>query len=184
MAAVTPSPQTWTFRLKSHKTTVLLHVDPLSTFSNIKELLYTALKESHLKDENGVEIPLPPSPSDIQLGRPVSINDPQSGFMLGEWEEQDVEGADDAEENSKGKGKQNGDAKPFDALKQCPKGAGLRDNAVLAFRFKGDATAWGNDGVAMADDEPDMWGVKIASYEDSYGVDNQGDVGGHRESDE
>ena len=83
----TPSPQTWTLRLKAHKTTVILHVDPLHTFDTIKTYLYDALQETDFKNpETGESIPLPPSASDIQLGRPVNINDANEGFELGEWE--------------------------------------------------------------------------------------------------
>ncbi|KAI1596671.1 HET domain containing protein, partial [Pyrenophora tritici-repentis] len=84
---VTPSPLTWTLRLKSHKTTVLLHVDPLTTFESIKSSLYDALQETGFKNpETDESIPLPASASDIQLGRPVNFNDANEGFQLGEWE--------------------------------------------------------------------------------------------------
>ena len=96
MAFTTPSSQTWTLRLKSHKTTVLLHVDPLQTFTSIKEQLYKALEDTGLKnDGDSIEqISLPPSPADIELGRPVNTNDPQKGFQLGEWEYSPLEEED------------------------------------------------------------------------------------------
>ncbi len=178
----TPTPQTWTLRLKARKTTVLLHIDPLHNFTTIKTALYTALSETSLKDpETGVSIPLPSSPSDIQLGRPVNPNDPNEGFQLGEWEY-----TDDGEEDDGGKGKgkakkaSTGDKAAAPAnVKDCPKGAGLKDGAVLAFRWVGE-DMW--DGDEEEDGtEGNMWGVKLASFEDAYGVENEMDLGGRKE---
>lgn len=183
----TPSPQTWTLRLKSHKTTVLLHVDPLNTFDTIKSFLYDALQQTELRhSETSQPIPLPSSPSDIQLGRPININDAHEGFKLGEWE---YSPAEDEEEQSKGKGKGKAAAassSKVDAanVKNCPKGAGLKDGAVLAFRWVGDGNWEGDDedgDVAEKAKAGDMWGVKLASFEDAYGVENEADVGGGRE---
>jgi hypothetical protein len=188
----TPSPQTWTLRLKSHKTTVLVHVDPLNTFSTIKSYLYDALQETDLKNhETGESIPLPSSASDIQLGRPVNTNDANEGFQLGEWEYTAIEEED---EGGKGKGKAKAGAKSSGAIagseniKDCPKGAGLKDGAVLAFRWAGDGTWDGEEedmdvdgGKVRAGRGVDMWGVKLASFEDAYGVDNEMDVGGGKE---
>ncbi|KAF2273108.1 uncharacterized protein EI97DRAFT_189958 [Westerdykella ornata] len=177
MTAVKPSPTTWTLRLKSHKTTVLLHVDPLSTFANIKELLYRTLEQTGLKHaETGEPIALPESAAEIQLGRPVDVNKPKEGFKLGEWE---VNDEDDDREDANGKSK-----KAAKSISQSLKGAGLKDNAVLAFRWKGDGTGWEKDEedvIASSREKKAyrrMWGVKIATYEDSYGVQNTGDVGG------
>jgi hypothetical protein len=189
-----PSPTNWTLRLKSQKTTVLLHVNPLQTFTSIKSALYTALQETGLRTESGTSIPFPDSPSDIQLGRPVNINDPSAGFELGEWEYQQAdEDGEDVEEDANGKGKgkakANGRPKKSDGetatpanIKDCPKGAGLRDGAVLAFRWKGEGMSWEDEeDEAIESGKPDMWAVKIASFEDAYGVENEGDVGGGRE---
>ncbi|CAO2649904.1 Nn.00g011960.m01.CDS01 [Neocucurbitaria sp. VM-36] len=189
----TPSPQTWTLRLKSRKTTVLLHVDPLHTFATIKSYLYDALQETGLKDaQTGESIPLPSSPSDIQLGRPVNINDAHEGFQLGAWE---YPAGDNDEEVDEGKGKGKAGRKSNTGatasaanVKDCPKGAGLKDGAVLAFRWIGDGMWDGSEEDMDIDgererggQEGDMWGVKLASFEDAYGVDNETDVGGGRE---
>ncbi|KAF1846311.1 uncharacterized protein K460DRAFT_367116 [Cucurbitaria berberidis CBS 394.84] len=186
----TPSPQTWTLRLKSRKTTVLLHVDPLHTFPTIKSYLYDALQETDLKDaETGESIPMPASPSEIQFGRPVNINDAHEGFQLGEWEyaaaEEEAEGKGKAKAGRKSNG---GTIASAANVKNCPKGAGLKDGAVLAFRWAGDGNWDGDDGDMDVDldkggsgKEADMWGVKLASFEDAYGVDNETDVGGGRE---
>jgi len=173
----TPSPQTWTLRLKARKTTVLLHVDPLHTFGTIKSHLLDALHDTGLSDPaTGDAITLPASPADIQLGRPVDVHDAQQGFRPGEWE--NVDGEEDGEDAGKGKGKAKGG---ISNAKDCPKGAGLKDGAVLAFRWAGDGIWDGSNDSDMADSAGDMWGVKLASFEDAYGVENEADVGGGRE---
>ncbi|KAF2124536.1 hypothetical protein P153DRAFT_133724 [Dothidotthia symphoricarpi CBS 119687] len=176
----TPSPQTWTLRFKSRKTTILLHVDPLHTFTTIKSHLYNALTETGLKDLDGSTIPLPSSPADIQLGRPVDVNDAQQGFQLGEWEY-----AASEEFDGKGKGKGKSSASK---VNNCPMGANLKDNAVLALRWEGDGVWDGRDDEMDGDLEnglsgkgADMWGVQLASFDDAYGVTNESDVGGGRE---
>jgi hypothetical protein len=178
----TPSPQTWTIRLKSRKTTVLLHVDPLQTFSTIKSQLLDALKETGLKDPNTNEpIPLPGSSTDIQLGRPVDVHDAQQGFQLGAWEYPAWESEEDS---GKGKAKakpgqkSNGGASGVASVKDCPKGAGLKDGAVLAFRWIGDGIWDGTEDADMLQEESNMWGVQLASFDDAYGVENTTDVGG------
>ncbi|KAJ4364064.1 hypothetical protein N0V83_009519 [Neocucurbitaria cava] len=192
-----PSSQTWTLRLKSRKTTVLLHVDPLHTFATIKSYLYDALQETGLKNpQTGDSIPLPASPSDIQLGKPVNMHDPRQGFTLGEWEYPSVvpDEAEDGGGAGKGKAKagrksNSGATASAANVKDCPKGAGLKDGVVLAFRWVGDGLwegmrrrIWMLMGMGMVREEEgergDMWGVKLASYEDAYGVDVEADVGG------
>ncbi|KAF3051282.1 hypothetical protein E8E11_010909 [Didymella keratinophila] len=156
-----PTPSTWTLRLKSSRTTVLLHIDPLTPFSAIKASLLTALRETGFTTSSaGAATTLPSTPSAIQLGRPQDPLDPKSGFVLGEWEEDnDEDVAIDEGKNSKGKGKKG-------SGRDCAKGAGLKDGAVLAFRWEGLEGA-----------EEQGWGVEIASFEDAYGVLNEGDVG-------
>lgn len=157
--------------MKSRKTTVLLHVEPLHTFSFIKSQLHDALNDTGLKDPNtGEPVPLPDSPDDIQFGRPVDIHDPQAGFQLAEWEKPAPESEEDS---GKGKGKAKASkASTKSGIDDCPKGAGLKDGAVLAFRWAGDGV-W--DG---GDHEDATWGVKLATFQDAYEVENQSDVGG------
>lgn len=163
-----PTPSTWTLRLKSARTTVLLHIDPLSTFSFIKSSLLTALTETGFaQSDHTPSLTLPSSPSAIQLGRPLDPLDPSAGFVLGEWETQ-PEDEEVAIDEGKGKGK--GKAVRETGGMDCAKGAGLKDGAVLAFRWEGMPGAEGKE-----------WGVQIASFEDAYGVANEGDVGARAE---
>ncbi|KAH6639253.1 hypothetical protein C7974DRAFT_461489 [Boeremia exigua] len=167
----TPTPQTWTLRLKHARTTLFLHIDPLLPFSAIKTALYDALTETASDDLSSPASALPPSAEALQLGRPVDPLDASRGFVLGEWEVDDSLDATTLEsdsevqpKNGKGKGKAKVNSKPSD----CPKGAGLRDNAVLAYRWEGGAADEG-------------WEVEVASFEDAYGAVNEGDVGGRGE---
>lgn len=184
----TPTPLTWTLRLKSHRTTVLLHTDPLASFLTLKTALYSALTDTglHASSPASPAIPLPASPADIKLARPIDPLDPSAGFVLGEWETgfrtsgsaSDDEVAVDEEEmggaQAKGKGKGKAKAEMAGGA-DCPKGAGLKDGGVLAFRWEGD-------GVVEAEGEGDKsWGVQIARFEDAYGVVNEGDVGARGE---
>ncbi|KAF9690693.1 hypothetical protein EKO04_011487 [Ascochyta lentis] len=109
-----PTPSTWTLRLKSHRTTILLHIDPLTPFAKIKSTLYTALLETGLQaTSNGPTIALPSSPEEIKLGRPIDALDASQGFEMGEWEDDsavsfsdgDGEGVGGDEGKVKGKGK-------------------------------------------------------------------------------
>ena len=179
----TPTPTTWTLRLKSHRTTVFLHIDPLTPFTTIKQHLHTALTETTLsKFDGGPPIPHPASPEENQLGRPIDPLDARQGFVLGEWESaqsDDEVAIEDAAEGSKGKGKgkaaasaaaAKGKGRKSEGAGDCPKGAGLKDGAVLAFRWEGDGAP-----------EESSWGVQLATYEDAYGVQNEGDIGGRAE---
>jgi hypothetical protein len=155
-------------------------VDPLDTFSTIKSHLYNALKDTGLKDPaSNAPIALPDSPADMQLARPVDVHDAQQGFQLGEWE-LSADDSDDGAGKGKGKakagGKANGGAAAANA-KDCPKGAGLKDGAVLAFRWAGDGI-WNGEDDADMDDRSNSWGVQLASFDDAYGERNETDVGG------
>ncbi|CAI6334698.1 unnamed protein product [Periconia digitata] len=174
--SIKPSPTTWILRLKARKTTIFLHVDPLQTFASIKSQLHTALSETYLLDpETNKNVELPASPSEIQLGRPIDRMDPDGGFVLGEWEIAPSDEDESEAGKSKGKAKpKKNDAGFGSVVKDCPKGAGLKDRDVLVFRWPGDGTGWEDE-----EDDPKnrMWGVKLASFEDSYGVQNEADLG-------
>lgn len=178
-----PSPLTWTLRLKHHKTTVLLHCDPLQTFRSIKTALLAALNETNPDGTLNNRV-LPSSPHEIILGRPVDLNNPEEGFLLGEWEK--ARGGLDAGESEgagKGKGKRKSIAGEGTGAKDCLKGAGLRDGAVLAFKWGGkDEEGEEDEDVEMRlGEKEENWDVIIPAYEDAYGVENTGDVGGRKE---
>lgn len=143
----------WTLRFKQHKTTILLFVQQSQPFDSIKRDLLDAIKATNIKDINANF--LPSDPEDIELGVPRDKNDISKGWLplkIPEVEEGDT----------KGKGVKKGSV-----LNESPLGAGLKDGAMLAFRFiKGAA----EDGMDL-DDE---WDVIIPSYDDEAGSQSPG----------
>lgn len=101
------------------------------------------MKATGVKDINGNAVPS--DPEDIVFGVPVDKNDIDKGWMplkIPELEDGDT----------KGKGVKKGSV-----LNENPLGAGLKDGAMLAFKFK--------DGDAE-DPLDDEWDVIIPSYEE------------------
>lgn len=143
----------WTLRFKQHKTTILLFVQQSQPFDSIKSELLDAIKATRIKDINGN--PLPSDPQDIEFGVPRDKNDISKGWVALKIPE--VEDGD-----TKGKG-----VKKDSILNGSPLGAGLKDGAMLAFKFtKGD------EENAMDLDEE--WDVIIPSYDDEAGSQSQG----------
>lgn len=167
MPTITPSSTTWTLRLKHHKTTVLLHAEALQTLTSLcAELLY-ALRETY-PDGIVAGKPLPAAAEDIQLAKLQDATDPEKGWVLLSSV------AATSINNSKGKGKSAGGEGSL-------KAAGVKDNAVLAFRWGGDAEVGGvredEDGMEVEEDAAvGEWDVVWARYEDTYmdGLDDEG----------
>jgi hypothetical protein len=169
-----PAPTAWTLRLKHHRTTLLFHLDPLQTFAILKKQLLAALRETEPSGTlNGN--PLPTSPSEIVLGRPVDVNDLRKGFVTGEWERAEFgdEEMEVEEPAKKGRAK-----KQVTAAGDCPKGAkNVRDGGVLAFWWGEDTVARSKgkgkmltDGEGMELDAPEeKWDVVLPNYDDMYG---------------
>lgn len=138
-----PTQGEWTLRFKQHKTTILLYVAPGQTFASIKQDLLDAMKARGIGDINGNAMPL--DPEAIILGLPIDKNDIDKGWVplkIPEMEDKDV----------KGKGVKKGSV-----LNENPLGAGLKDGAMLAFKFReGDDTA----------DTDDGWDVVMPTYEE------------------
>jgi hypothetical protein len=165
MSTVNPSSTTWILRLKYHKTTVLLHADPLQSVQRLKQDLLDSLRAIKPSSTflNGRSPPS--STSQIQLARPCDVLDPTSGWEL-------IEESDDATLQANGpdgKGKGKAKAKP-NSSEFTLRGVGVRDNLVLAFR-------WQDKESMDADLEDEEWDVIIPTFEDIYGVENMGDVG-------
>lgn len=132
-----------TLRFKQHKTTILLFVAQSQPLTSIKQDLLAAIKATGIGDINGV--PLPSDPEAIVFGVPIDKNDISKGWLpLKIPEVEDVD--------TKGKGVKKGSV-----LNENPLGAGLKDGAVIAFKFnEGD----GGDGM---DEE---WDVVMPSFDD------------------
>ena len=147
-----PTPQHWTLRFKQHKTTILLFVSQNQSFGSIKSELLEAIKATGIRDINGYA--LPANADGIIFGIPVDKNDPGKGWVGLEIPE--IDGDEDAEGKSKG-------VRKGSVLNASPLGAGLKDGAMIAFKFR-------EEGAEDADN-PDRgdWEVVIPSYDDEYG---------------
>ena len=143
--AKTSSGMQWTLRFKQHKTTILLFVQQSQTFDSIKRDLLNAINATGVQTINGNALPV--NPEDIEFGVPRDKNDPGKGWValkIPEFEDGDA----------KGKGVKKGSI-----LNQSPLGAGLKDGAMLAFKFT----------KRVDEDEMDTdaeWDVIIPSYDD------------------
>lgn len=148
LSKASPS-QDWTLSFKQHKTTVLLLVSQNQSFGSIKSELLEAIKATGINDINGCV--LPAKADDIIFGIPVDKNKPSQGWVALEVPE--IDGDKDPGGKSKG-------VRKSSVLNASPLGAGLKDGAMVAFRFR-DEEANDADG--------DDWDVLIPSYDDEYG---------------
>lgn len=168
MVPTTPSPLTWTLRLKYNKGTTLLHVDPLQSFTSIKAELLRALHQIYPNGALPDGTTLPASSQEVLLAKPVDVNDHSQGWTrLAEDEAKDDEDLETTK--SKSSKKRKNDA---ESSLSCPKGAGLKEGSVLAYKFR---SGQDDEGLGLEDER---WDVVIPNYEDSTGVTNEGDVGG------
>lgn len=196
MHSITPNSRTWTLRLKHHKTTILLHVDPIQKLSSLRADLLLALQQTNPSGELNSH-PIPHNADDIILAKPIDINDLSQG-----WErlEQKTSFAEDADGGSTGKGKGKaavtatpgkGKAAAVTAgangkLLDCPQGAGLRDGGIVAFRFSSEEVRQDGteeDDFAMLEQdqrgEAEKWDVVVPTIEETYAEqDTMGGVGG------
>ncbi len=128
-------------------------VQQSQAFDSIKRDLLDAIKATNIKDINGN--PLPSDPDEIEFGVPRDKNDISKGWLPLKIPE--VEDGD-----GKGKGVKKGSV-----LNESPLGAGLKDGAMLAFKF--------TNGIAEdAMDLDDEWDVIMPSYDDEVASQSQG----------
>ncbi|MCJ1480644.1 hypothetical protein MMC06_000799 [Schaereria dolodes] len=154
MSSRDPNPLLWTLRFKQHKTTILLFVEQAQSFISIKQELLEAIRKSGRTEVNGRS--LPADPEDVIFGLPKEKNDYR------EWVGIDipnVEIEDDMGSKKKVGGKKS-------VLNASPLGAGLKDGAILAFKFKQEDSRMDEDGLDMDDSN---WDVVMPSYEDEIG---------------
>lgn len=144
--STTPTPQHWTLRFKQHKTTILLFVSQNQSFGSIKSELLEAIKATGIHDINGCA--LPPNAEDIVFGIPVDKKDPSKGWVGLKIPE--IDGDEDAGGISKG-------VRKGSVLNASPLGAGLKDGAIVAFKFREEGAE---------DPDGDDWDVILPSYDD------------------
>ncbi|KAF1990387.1 hypothetical protein K402DRAFT_460473 [Aulographum hederae CBS 113979] len=165
MAPITPTPLTWTIRLKHAKTTVFLHIHPSAPISSLKSELLHALTQTcpdgHL---NG--LPLPQSPEGFVLGIPRDARALEKGWVRM------------AGQKGKGKEREGGGA-----LRE----AGVRDGMAVAFRWgekedsEGDSEEEDDVGGAGRKKE-EMWDVELPVWDD--GSDEEGEQEDEEEDEE
>ncbi|KAI5199280.1 hypothetical protein E4T39_06311 [Aureobasidium subglaciale] len=178
------TPDVWTIKFKNARTTIVLHVYQLQTFSSIKVELLRALKSTNPSGQlNGAT--LPDSADDIEFAKPRDL----SNVGANGWQSIEADAAIDdfdadlfgggGDVTPKGKGK--GKAKTGAGHKDCPLGAGLKDMCAVAFRFKGQKTVPTpvdddvDEGLGL-DLEDDVvsnaggWHVVLPKFEDVYGL--------------
>jgi len=200
-----PPSSFWCLRFKLNRTTVFLHVDALQTLASVRAELLNALQITNpdgifkgtLSDGTPVEYPLPTTAEDIALAKRVDINDANAGWeAIGD----DLEDGLVFDEDVSGKGKGKAASRPLAAAPKksasaaskgandCPQGAGLRDNGVVAFRFRLpeekarrqrliegnlDVDEIARDG--MGDDT--AWDVIVPTYEETYEAEDATEMG-------
>lgn len=151
------SPMTWTIRFKQQKSTTILHVDPLQSLDSIKEELLRALKQTHRTGSiNGATIPS--SISDVFLARPNDTYDLDKGWTsLLDREGNIITGNEPVAKKRKIDGAE------LRVGDQCPKAAGLKDGAIVAYKFRtedGDE----DEGLSLSDEQ---WDVTMPSYDET-----------------
>lgn len=168
MAPTAPSPVTWTMRFKHGKKTVVLHVDPLSPFVDIKAELLRSLHLTHPNGSLTPRVQIATQPSDVLLARPVDKDDYTRGWIRLRTDATEVEEDGDAalkemqaDEDSKKGGK--GKSKRVELPDTNPKAAGLRDGCELAFRFRSEPKP---DDSAVPGAEGEAWDVIQLTYDD------------------
>ncbi|KAI9728412.1 MAG: hypothetical protein M1828_003812 [Chrysothrix sp. TS-e1954] len=154
-----PSHLTWTLRLKHNKDTTLLHVGQLQPFDDIKEELLEALRQTHPDGKLDGIADIPEDPTDVILAKPKDAQDYTQG-----WIRLNPEGFSEDEEGSKKR------IISRKVAEDSPKAAGLKEGAVLAYKFKTEK----DEGLG---DEDENWDVVIPSFEDTLGMTTEGDVG-------
>lgn len=186
MTRTKASPSTWTYRFKNGKSTTLLHVDPLQSLASIKAELLSALRATHPDGLLHGTLRIPQDAAHVIIGRPVDIHDPHSGWLRIDAEEPTGESRSTAKPNGEGPGRKRKSGGPeVNGIggDTSPKALGLLDNAVLAYKFRGERVRRQGDELEDEEDEglggmdEDEFDVVIASYEDDTGVVNEGDVG-------
>lgn len=132
----------------------MLLVDPTQTFTSIKQELLEAIRATGRKDINGHILPM--DPEDVLLGVPIDKNKPERG-----WVNLRIPEVKDEGDGKKSKGVQKDSV-----FNSSPSGAGLKDGAMIAFKFKsGEHEKAGDEEDGMSDYEWDV--ILPTEYDES-----------------
>lgn len=167
-----PSPKSWTIRFKHRKLTVFVHADPLHTLSTLKNELFKAIRETR-PDGKLCDKPIPTSPELIYFAKPIDPEDWKQGWTRLEDPglealgiDGDLDGA--ASTKSAGRSRWKGKGKVSDVTAESIKSLGLRDNSVLAFKWKLSEDADFASDDAMTIEDEDDWDLDFITYEDLF----------------
>lgn len=168
MALTAPSPLTWTLRFKYHKSTTLLHVEPLQSFISIKGELLRALRQTHKNGRLSDGTSIPDAADEVILAKPVDISDHNQGWTRIE------DPVSHAEELEPPKAAGSSKKRKLDVTSpmSCPQASGLKEGSVLAYKFSSGGQD--DEGLGLEDE---VWDVVIPNYDHTAGVTNEGDIG-------
>ena len=144
-----PASKLWTLRLKRSNSTTLLFADPAQSLKSLKEALLSALRSA--PSTGPVREQVPTDPRDVEIGKPVDLFELSKG-----WELVDS-------------------LQPTKSQDASLRSLGIKENYVLAYRFKDDEFEADEDDETMGEEKG--WNVDIPVYEDTYGVETEGDLG-------
>jgi len=105
------------------------------------------MRKSGLSDLKGE--PIPSDPEEVQLAVPIERTDLTKGWVALEIPEEELD--------EEGEKKRKAGKTRRSVINESPIGAGLRDGATLAFRFRGESGG--------EEDEEVEWDVVIPSYD-------------------
>lgn len=127
-------------------------MEETQSFTSIKSDLLWALRKCGHTALNGQ--PIPTDPEEVIFGVPVDKNDIAKGWVGLDIPATETE--DEVGNTTKVGGKDS-------MVNGSPLGAGLKDGAMLAFKFKGEDTKMGGEDSELDDSS---WDVVIPSYEE------------------
>ena len=164
MSRVPPN-QSMTLRFKQNIHTILLEVDELQKLSEVRaELLRALIETSPGGKFNGQNIPK--NADHIKLGSAIDRNDLSKGYASLTNE------LDEVSDSGKGKGKATASkAKTgLASIKDCPKGVGLRNGDIVAFKFVDSHDVPGDEDLDIVEE----WDVKVKTIEELYKEEDEG----------
>ncbi|KAF2458248.1 hypothetical protein BDY21DRAFT_378680 [Lineolata rhizophorae] len=160
MPSAEPSSQMWIVRLKYRSTTVMLHADPVSTVDTLKKELLVALKET-CPDGMLEGEPLPESHEAFILAQSKDKHDARKG-----WDRLDpssIKGLDDEEQIGRKK-RRKSSVERYGATPL--KETGMRDDPLLAFKWRPNEKTELGDGFDILDESDDEFDVVLPTFDD------------------
>ena len=128
-------------------------MEPSQSFTSIKSDLLEAIKHAGLTSLNGQDLPI--DPENVVFGVPRDRNDVSKGWV----------GIDIPLEVDDAVGQKRKLGGKKSVLNTSPLGAGLKDGAMIAFKFRKEGGRTDEEGTDLEDDD---WDVMMPSYDEDY----------------